>query len=121
MDRQALIWKIFQRHENILDNIQELHLHIDDFKTNIEKEFNFLKEATCKNIENFQSLLNLQLMYSAALCSHANNIYNKLSEIQQQLPHSAQHMNTGDVIQIETPDFNPDIDEMLPTQEHQEA
>ena len=42
-------------------------------------------------------------------------------EIQQQLPHSAQHMNTGDVIQIEALDFNPDINEGLPTQEHQEA
>ena len=30
-------------------------------------------------------------------------------------------MNTGDVIQIEVPDFNPDINEGLPTQEHQEA
>ena len=30
-------------------------------------------------------------------------------------------MNTGDVIQIEAPDFDPDIDEGLPTQEHQEA
>ena len=55
MDRQVLIWKIFQRHEYIPDNIQDLHLHIDDFKTNIEKEFNFLKEATRKNVENFQS------------------------------------------------------------------
>ena len=30
-------------------------------------------------------------------------------------------MNTGDVIQINTPDFNPEINEGLPTQEHQEA
>ena len=99
----------------------DLHLHIDDFKTNIEKEFNFLKEATCKTVENFQTLLNLQQMYSAALCSHVNNIYHKILEIQQQLPHSTQHMNTGDVIQIEAPDFDPDIDEGLPIQEHQEA
>ena len=49
-----------------------------------------------------------------ALCSHVNNIYNKLVEIQQQLPHSTQHMNTGDVIQIEAPDFDPNIDEVLP-------
>ena len=42
-------------------------------------------------------------------------------EIQQQLPHSTQHMNTGDVIQIEVPDFNPDIDEGLSIQEHQGA
>ena len=53
-------------------------------------------------------------MYSAALCSHVNNIYNKLAEIQQQLSHSNQHMNTGNVIQIEVPDFDPDIDEALP-------
>ena len=30
-------------------------------------------------------------------------------------------MNTGDIIQIEVPDFDPDIDKGLPTQEHQEA
>ena len=30
-------------------------------------------------------------------------------------------MNTGDVIQTEAPDFDPDIDEGLPIQEHQEA
>ena len=120
-DRQALIWQIFRKHENIPDDIHDLHLHIDDFKTNIEKEFHFLKEATCRNIENFQISLNLQQTYSVALCSHVNNIYNKILELQQQLPHSTQHMNTGDVTQIEAPDFDPDIDEGLPTQEHEEA
>ena len=45
-DRQALIWKIFSKHHNISDEISDLHLHIDDFKGNIQKEFNFLKEAT---------------------------------------------------------------------------
>ena len=53
-------------------------------------------------------------MYSAALCSHVNNIYNKLAEIQQQLPHSNLHMNTGNMIQIEASDFDPNIDEVLP-------
>ena len=110
------IWKIFQRHQSIPDDIQDLHFHIDNFKSNIKKEFAFLKEATHKNIENFQSSLNLQQTYSTtALCSHVNNTHNKLVEIQQQLPHSNLHMNTGDVIQIEVPDFDPDIDEALPT------
>ena len=120
-DRQVLIWQIFRKHENIPDDIHDLHLHINDFKTNIGKEFNFLKEVTHKNVKNFQTSLNLQQTYSVALYSHVNNIYHKISEIQQQLPHSAQHMNTGDVIQIEVPDFDPDIDGGLPTQEHQEA
>ena len=97
----------------IPDNIQNLHFHIDDFKNGIEKEFAFLKEATQKNIENFQSSLNLQQTYSTSLCSHVNNIYNKLVELQWQLPHSNPHMNTGDMIQIEVPDFDPDINEAL--------
>ena len=59
-DRQAQIWKIFQKHQTIPDNIQDLHFHIDDFKNSIEKEFAFLKEATQKNVQNFQSSLNLQ-------------------------------------------------------------
>ena len=120
-DRQVLIWQIFRKHKNIPDDIYDLHLYIDDFKTNIEKEFNFLKEVTRKNVENFQTSLNLQQTYSVALCSRINNVYHKILEIQQQLPHSTQHMNTGDVIQIDVPDFNPDIDEGLPTQEQWEA
>ena len=120
-DRHALIWQIFRKHKNIPDDISDLHLHIGDFKANIKKEFNFLKEVTPKNVENFQTLLNLQQTYSAALCSHVNNIYHKISEIQQHLPHPAQHMNTGDVIQINVPDFDPDIDGGLPTKEHEET
>ena len=52
-DRQALIWQIFRKHKNIPDDIHDLHLHIEDFKTKIKKEFNFLKEATRKNVKNF--------------------------------------------------------------------
>ena len=43
-----------------------------------------------------------------------NNIYNKLAELQWQCPHPNPHMNTGNMIQIEVPDFDPDIDEVLP-------
>ena len=114
-DHQAQIWKIFQKHQTIPDDIQDLHFHLDDCKNGIEKEFTFLKEATLKNIENFQSSLNLQQTYSASLCSHVNNIYNKLAELQWQLHHPDPHMNTGDTIQIEVPDFDPDIDELLLT------
>ena len=120
-DRQGQIWKIFQKHQTIPDDIQDLHFHIDNFKNGIEKEFTFLKEATCKNVENFQSSLNLQQTYSASLCSHVNNIYNKLAELQWQLPHPNSHMNTGDAIQIEAPDFDPDINEELPTSTDQDT
>ena len=42
-----------QAHQTILEDIQDLHLHFEDFKNGIEKEFAFLKEATSKNIGNF--------------------------------------------------------------------
>ena len=49
-------------------------------------------------------------MYSS-LCSHVNNIYSKLSELQKQIQHHCMYMNQGDTVQIEAPDFDPDIDE----------
>ena len=109
MDHQVQIWKIFQKHQMIPDDIQDLHLHLDDFKNGIEKEFAFLKEVTSKNVGNFQSSLSLQQTYSASLCSHVNNIYNKLAELQWQIQHCDLHMNPRDTIKIEAPDFDPDM------------
>ena len=105
----------------IPEDIQDLHFHFDDFKNGIEKEFTFLKEATKRNVENFQSSLTLQQTYSTSLCSHVNNIYNKLAELQWQIQHRDLHMNSGDTIQIEAPDFDPDIDDISPTTIDQES
>ena len=120
VDHQAQIWKIFQKHQTIPEDFQDLHLHFNDFKNSIEKEFAFLKEATKRNVENFQSFLTLQQTYSTSLCSHVNNICNKLAELQWQIQHCDLHMNSGDTIQIEAPDFNPDIDDISPTTIDQE-
>ena len=109
-DRQSQIWKIFHKHHTILEDLQDLHFHFDDFKNSLEKDFNFLKEATSRNIQSFQTSLNLQQTYSASLCSHINNIYSKLSELQRQIQNHHTHMNQRDTVQIEAPDFDPDID-----------
>ena len=108
-DHQFQIWKIFQKHQTILEDFQDLHLHFDEFKNSIEKGFKFLKEATSRNIENFQTSLNLQQTYSSSLCLHVNNMYNKLAELQRQIPNHQTHMNPGDTVQIEAPDFDLDI------------
>ena len=108
-DHQSQIWKIFQKHQTILKDLQDLHFHFDDFENSIKKDFKFLKEATSRNVENFPTSLNLQQTYSSSLCSHVNNIYNKLSELQRQIQNHPAHMNQGDTIQIEAPDFDPDI------------
>ena len=111
-DCQSQIWKIFQKHQTIPEDFQDLHLHFDDFKNSIEKDFKFLKEATSRNVENFQTSLNLQQTYSASLCLHVNNIYNKLAELWRQIQHSDPHMNSGDTIQIEAPNFDLDINDV---------
>ena len=79
-----------------------------------------MKEATKRNVENFQTSLNLQQTYSASLFSHMNNIYNKLVELQRQIQHHNPHMNSGDTIQIEAPDFDLDIDDISLTTIDQE-
>ena len=109
-DRQAQIWKIFHKHHNIPDDLEDLHLHFDDFKTSLETDFKHLKEATSHNIQNIQMSLNLQQTHSSSLCSHINNIYSKLSELQKQIQHHCMYMNQGNMVQIEAPKFDPDID-----------
>ena len=108
-DHQSQIWKIFQKHQTIPEDLQDLHFHFNDFKNSLEKDFNFLKEATVRNFKNFQTSLNLQQTYSSSLCSHVNNIYSKLSELQRQIQNHHTHMNQGDTVQIEAPDFDQDI------------
>ena len=49
-------------------------------------------------------------MYSSSLCSHVNNIYSKLLELQKQIHHHCMYMNQGYTVQIEALDFDPDID-----------
>ena len=68
-DRQSQIWKIFHKHHTIPEDLQDLHFHFDDFKTSLEKDFKYLKEATSQNIQNFQTSLNLQQMYLSS-CVH---------------------------------------------------
>ena len=77
-----------------------------------------MKEATKRNVENFQASLNLQQTYSTSLCSRVNN---KLAELQRQIQHRNPHMNSGDTIQIEAPDFDPDIDDVSHTTIDQES
>ena len=54
--------------------------------------------------------LNLQQTYSSSLCSHVNDIYSKLSELQKQIQHHCMYMKQGDMVQIKAPKFDPNID-----------
>ena len=86
-NRQAQIWKILRKYHNLLDEVADVHLHFDSFKSSIETEFKHLKEVTPHNVENIQASLGVQQTYSSTLCSHINNIYSKLSELQKHIHH----------------------------------
>ena len=110
LDQQVQIWKIFHKHYNIPDDIEDLHLHFDSFKTSLETEFKHLKEVTSHNIKNIQMSLSVQQTYSSTLCSHVNNIYSKLSELQKLIQHCCMSSHHSDSVQIKVPEFDPDID-----------
>ena len=109
-DRQAQIWKILHKYHNLLDDVQDLHLHFDSFKSSIETDFKHLKEATSHNMQNIQTSLGIQQTYSSTLCSHINNIYSKLSKLQKHIQHHCMYSHQSNTVQIDAPEYNPDID-----------
>ena len=110
VDRQAQIWKILCKYHNLPDELADLHLHFDSFKSSIETEFKHLKAVTSHNVENIQTSLGVQQTYSSTLCSYINHIYSKLSELQKHIHHHCMYTHQGDTVQIEAPEYDPDID-----------
>ena len=116
-DRQAQIWKVLRKYHNLPDNVEDLHFHFDSFKSSVETDFKHLTEATSHNMQNIQTSLGIQQTYSSTLCSHINNIYNKLSELQKHIKQHCMCSHQSDTVQIDAPEYNPDIDGVTnPTQ-----
>ena len=67
-------------------------------------------EATSVNVQNIQTSLGIQQTYSSTLCSHVNNIYNKLSKLQKHIQHHCMYSHQSDTVQIDAPEYDPDID-----------
>ena len=62
------------------------------------------------NVQNIQTFLSIQQTYSSTLCTHINNIYNKLSELQKHIQHHCMYPHQTDTVQINAPEYNPDTD-----------
>ena len=102
--RQAKLWKVLSKYHSLPD-------HFHDLKTTLQAEFNLLKKATSKNIENIQEAVQSQQAYTTALCSHINSFYTKLAQLDKQMQtHCLYPYPQSDVVQLNTPDYDPDID-----------
>ena len=109
-NRQAQIWKVLRKYHNLPDKVEDLHSHFDSFKSSIETDFKHFKEATSWNVQNIQTSLGIQQTYSSTLCTHVNNIYNKLSKLQKHIQHHCMYPHKTDTVQINALEYNPDID-----------
>ena len=61
-------------------------------------------------MQNIQTSLGIQQTYSSTLCSHINNISNKLSELQKHIQHHCMYSHQSDTVQVDALEYNPDID-----------
>ena len=108
-DRQAQVSKVLQKYHNLPDEVDDLHSHFESFKSTIETDFKHLKEATSWNVQNIQTSLNIQQTYSSTLCTHVNNIYNRLSELQKQIQQCCMYPHQTDTVQINALEYDSDI------------
>ena len=72
------MWKVFSKYHHLPD-------HFHDLKTTLQAEFNLLKKATSKNIENIQEAVQSQQAYTTVLCGHINLLNTKLVQLERQV------------------------------------
>ena len=80
-------------------------------KTTLQTEFDLLKTATSKNIQNLQETVQAQQAYTTVLSGHIAAIHTKLVHLdkQIQIPCTYPHQHS-DTVQINALDYDPDID-----------
>ena len=105
--RQAKLWKVLSKYDCLPD-------HFHDLKTTLHTEFDLLKKATSKNIENIQEAIQSQQAYTTALCGHINSLYTKLAQLDRKVQtHSLYPHPQSNVVQLNAPEYDLDIDRQL--------
>ena len=95
----------------MLSKYHNLPDHFHDLKTTLQAEFDLLKTATLKNIQNIQEAVQSQQAYTTVLYGHINTLYTKLAHLDKQVQiHCIYPHPQSDVIQLNAPDYDPDID-----------
>ena len=105
--RQAKLWKVLSKYHSLPD-------YFHDFKTTLQAEFNLLKKTTLKNIQNIQEAVQSQQAYTTGLFGHINTLYTNLAQLDKQVQiHCLYPHPQSDIIQLNAPDYDPDIDREL--------
>ena len=76
--RQTKLWKVLLKYHNIPD-------HFHDLKTTVQAEFELLKTATSKNVQNLQETVQAQQAYNMILSGHIVAVHTKLEHLDKQI------------------------------------
>ena len=102
--RQAKMWKVLSKYHHLPDRFH-------DIKMTLQAEFDLLKNATSKNIENIKEAVQSQQAYITVLCSHINSLYTKLAQLHRQVQtHCLYPQPQSDVVQLNTPEYDLNTD-----------
>ena len=98
-----------QRQPQLFTVLEKYH-QVPDSLENLKSQFHFLKEATFRNVENLQQVINVQQTYTTTLCGHINVILSRITNLEANIQKLTQNFTTEqDTLQIDAPDFDPDI------------
>ena len=102
--RQTKLWKVLSKYHNLPD-------HFHDLKTTLQTEFELLKTATSKNVQNLQETVQSQQAYTTVLSGHITALYTKLAHLDKQIQiHCIYPHSQSDTVQLNAPDYDPVID-----------
>ena len=94
----------------MLSKYHNLPDHFHDLKTTLQAEFDLLKTATSKNIQNIHKAFQSQQVLMTILSGHISTLYTKLAHLDKQVQIHCLYLHPqSDVIQLNAPDYNPDI------------
>ena len=102
--QQTKLWKGLSKYHNLLD-------HFHDLKTTLQTEFELLKTATLKNVQNLQEMVQAQQAYMMVLSGHIAALHTKLAHLDKQIQiHCIYPHPQLDAVQLNALDYDPDID-----------
>ena len=101
--RQTKLWKVLSKYHNLPD-------HFHDLKTTLQTEFEVLKTATSRNVQNLQEMVQAQQAYTTAFSGHIAALHTKLAHLDKQIQiHCIYPHQQSDGVQFNALDYDSDI------------
>ena len=102
--RQTKLWKLLSKYHN-------LPHHFHDLQTTLQTEFELLKTATSKTIQNLQETVQAQQAYTTVLSGNIAALHTKLVHLDKKIQiHCIYPHQQSDAVQLNALDYDPDID-----------